>query len=305
MLLIILIFLLWSMGAWADYIYLRDGSIISGVLREEQEKLFIYRVPYGEMFINRENITRIVHESIDKPLLREAEKYFKDKRFKRAIRCCEEILEIKPDSIEAAALKQKAIISWQKYKKEKEERIRRQQKEHERKIRKLENMRKALKSKWGLAIKKKLNNYVISDIYYNCPLSRGEIKPGDILTAVQDKSTKGLSIEKVYSLFSGTEKISLTIQRPIVLRREKLSWHGEKEYVGFGISIEKVEKGIRITDLMPDGPAARAGVLKNDIIIKLGRTTISSSSMDDIIKIIKGKPDTSLDVVIERKINID
>jgi carboxyl-terminal processing protease len=63
-----------------------------------------------------------------------------------------------------------------------------------------------------------------------------------------------------------------------------------------------VNKALKITNLMPDGPAAKAGVLKNDLIISLGGYIIGSSSMDEIIKRLKGRAGTSLKTVIEREI---
>lgn len=289
----------------ADYVYLKDGLTISGILIEEKEKVFVYRIPYGEMFINRENIVKIVRETKDKPLLREAEKYIKDKNFKQAIKTCGEVLEINPDSVEALDLKQKAIEAWHNYEAEREEKIRRQKEEQERKARETENLQTALKNKSGIAIKEDGGDYVIADIYYNCPLTKGQIKPGDTLIAVQDTKIKKFPIKKVYDLLVTLKKINLTIQRSVILTREKILWQGTKEYVGLGISIEKVDNAIKITNLMPDGPAAKAGLFKNDIIISLAGYPISSSSMDDIIKILKGNAGTSLKATIEREVTLE
>jgi hypothetical protein len=70
-------------------------------------------------------------------------------------------------------------------------------------------------------------------------LIKGEIKPGDILAGIHDTRIQGFSIKKVYNLLLTLGKINLTIQRPVVLTREKILWRGTKEYVGLGISIEK------------------------------------------------------------------
>jgi len=284
----------------ADYIYLKDGSIISGILIEEKEELLIYRAAYGEMFINRKNVSKIVRESRDKPLLREAERYLKDRKFKWAIKTCGEVLEIKPDSVEALELKQKTVNAWQKYETEREERVYKEKEKRERMARELGNMQATLKAKCGIAIRKEKDNYVIADVYYNCPLVKGEIKPGDTLAAIHGTKLARLSIKKVCDLLVTLKKINLTVERPVVLIREKILWRGTKEYVGLGISIEKVDKGIKITNLMPDGPAAKAGLLKDDIITTLGGRIINSSSMDEIITILKGRAGTKLKAIILR-----
>ena len=303
---LLLISLFYAIGdSRADYVYLNDGSIISGVLIEEKPNLLIYRVPNGEMFINREKVRKIVPESKDKPLLREAEKYLKDRNFKRAIKTCEEALEIRPDNSEALELKKTAIEAWRKEEAEREEKIRREKEERERIARESEKAQAELKNKWGLAIKEERGTYVISDVYYNCSLNKGEIKPGDVLADIQQTKLAGLSVKKAYDLFLLLNKFNLTTQRPVVLKREKILWQGTKEYVGLGISLEKVDRGIKVTNLMPNGPAARAGVLKDDLIIKLEGRDISSSSMDEIIKIIKGEAGTGLKAVIERQLTFN
>ena len=288
----------------ADYIYLKDGSVISGVLVEEKTKLLIYRVPHGEMFINRENIDKIIRESGDKPLVREAEKYLNDKKFKQAIKTAGEALEIKPDSREALKLKQKAIDAWQRDVAKREGKIIREKEKQEQMAKELKELKTALKAKWGIAIEKRKSNYIIADVYSNCPLTNVEIKPEDILSVIHDTSIARLPIKEAYNLLLTLKKFNITIQRPVFLTREKITWRGTKKYVGLGISIEKMDKGIKITDLMPDGPAVKAGVLKNDIIVNLQGKTISSSSMDEIINLLKGKAGTGVKAVIERKVTL-
>lgn len=294
----------------ADYVYLANGSIISGVLTEEKEKLLTYRVAYGEIFINRENIVKIVPETKDKPLLREAEKYLKDKNFKRAIKTCGEVLEIEPDSSEALAFKKTAVEAWRKYEEAEAAKVAREKAEREQKkaggeqkAPELEKASAELKNKWGLAIKGEKGNYLISEVYYNCPLNKGEIKPGDVLVDIQGTKVAVLPFKKVYD-FLLLNNITITTQRSVILTREKILWQAAKEYVGLGISLENVEAGSKVTNLMPNGPAARAGVLKDDLIINLAGQTISSLSMDKVIEIIKGEAGKSLKAVIERRLTL-
>lgn len=310
--------LLFTMDIQADYVYLNDGSTISGVLLKEKEKLLIYRVAYGEMFISRENITTIIHEPPDIPLLREAEKYLKDKKFKRAIKTCGEALEINPDSREALKLKQRAVDAWRRYEAKPEERIKPRpkrevaiekkpppaEKKDEQRPSEFKNMAEQLKTKWGIAIRKEKNNYIIADVYQNCPIVNGYIKPEDTLIAIHKTRITILSLKKVYNLLLTSKKITLTIQRPVTLIREKIRWHKTKAYVGLGMSIERVDNGVEIIDLMQDGPAAKAELLKYDIITSLGGFRVSSFSMD---KIIKGSASagTSLKVVIERDVTLE
>ncbi len=305
LLLVILTLFFLAKDIRADYICLKDGSTISGILVEDRVNLVIYRVPYGEMFINRENIDKIIHETGDRPLIREAKKYLTDRKFKRAIKTCGEAMEINPDNVEALDIKERAVYAWEKSVAEKKEKVRRQKEKKERMARELEKMQSSLKDKRGIAVRKEKNNYIIADVYDNCPLTKGEIKPGDILTTVQNTKAARLSIKKVYKLLLTSKKIKMTVRKPVVLSREEILWRGTKKYVGLGISIEKMDKGIKITNIMPDGPAVKAGVLKGDIIVSLKGRSISSSSMDAIIKRLKGNAGTKLKATIERELTLD
>jgi hypothetical protein len=286
----------------ADYIHLNNGSVISGVLIEEKGNLLIYRTPDGEMFINRDNVTKIISEPKDKPLLREADVHLKNHNFKQAIKTCGEVLEIKPDSVEALELKRKAITAWRNYEALQEEKIRKAEERRIQEAEQLKEMQTTLKTKWGISIKKENKNYIIADVYYNCPLKKGEIKPGDILIAIQNTNIETLPAEKIYDILSSLKKIDIVIRRSVTLTREKITWQGTKEYAGLGISIEKVDKGIKITNLMPNGPSAKAGLLKDDILIDINNRSTGSCSMDQIIEMLKGKAGTSLMAIIERTV---
>jgi len=288
----------------ADYIHLKNGSILSGVLVEGKARSLIYRVPYGEIFINRENVDKIVHESRDKPLVREAAKYLKDKKFKQAIRTCGEALEIRPDNVEALEFKQRAVDAWQRYEAKRQAKIQREKAERERRAKELKKMQTDVKNKLGIAIRKEGRNYIIGDVYNNCPLAKGKILPGDIITAIHNTRVAPLPIKKVYNFLLRSKKPKITVKRPVVLPREKILWRGTKKYVGLGISIEKIDKGIKITNVMPKGPATKAGVLKGDIIVSLKGQTISSSSMDEIIKMLKGHAGTKLKATILREVTL-
>lgn len=65
----------------------------------------------------------------------------------------------------------------------------------------------------------------------------------------------------------------------------------EGDYEGIGASVEFNQKtGEKvITDVQKGTPAEKAGLKKNDVIVKVGEEDVSKQSLDDVVKLIKGE----------------
>jgi len=72
------------------------------------------------------------------------------------------------------------------------------------------------------------------------------------------------------------------------------------EYGGVGCVIQKIEKDIYISDLNNSGPAKAAGIQVGDIIRKVDDTSIDDFSISDVSSLLKGTPDSEVQVVVER-----
>jgi len=73
------------------------------------------------------------------------------------------------------------------------------------------------------------------------------------------------------------------------------------EFGGLGIEISSAEGGIRIVSPIEDTPADRAGVKAGDLIIKINDALARDMSLPEAVKIMRGKPGTSIVLTIFRK----
>ena len=73
------------------------------------------------------------------------------------------------------------------------------------------------------------------------------------------------------------------------------------EFGGLGIEITKDVQGIRVVSPIDDTPAARAGVRAGDIIIKIDDKVSADRSLDENVKLMRGKPGTPITLTIARK----
>ncbi len=73
------------------------------------------------------------------------------------------------------------------------------------------------------------------------------------------------------------------------------------EFGGLGIEISKAEGGIRIVSPIEDTPADRAGIKAGDLILKINDKLARDMSLPEAVKMMRGKPGTSIVLTIFRK----
>lgn len=73
------------------------------------------------------------------------------------------------------------------------------------------------------------------------------------------------------------------------------------EFGGLGLEVSKDPSGVRVISPIDDTPAARAGVMAGDLIIKLDNKATADLSLNENVKLMRGKPKTSIVLTIARK----
>ena len=73
------------------------------------------------------------------------------------------------------------------------------------------------------------------------------------------------------------------------------------EFGGLGIEVTKDSRGVRVVSPIDDTPAARAGVMAGDLIIKIDDKATADLSLNENVKLMRGKPNTSIVLTIARK----
>ncbi|MCB1878093.1 MAG: S41 family peptidase [Chromatiales bacterium] len=72
------------------------------------------------------------------------------------------------------------------------------------------------------------------------------------------------------------------------------------EFGGLGIEVGVENGSIKVISPIDDTPAQRAGVLAGDLIIRLDDTPIKGMSLNDAVKLMRGKPGTDITLTIVR-----
>ena len=73
------------------------------------------------------------------------------------------------------------------------------------------------------------------------------------------------------------------------------------EFGGLGIVVGMEDGFVKVISPIDDTPAQRAGVKAGDLIIRLDEKPVKGMSLDDAVKIMRGKPGTDIELTIVRK----
>ncbi len=73
------------------------------------------------------------------------------------------------------------------------------------------------------------------------------------------------------------------------------------EFGGLGIEVGMEDGFVKVVSPIDDTPAARAGVLAGDLIIRLDDTPVKGLTLNDAVKLMRGKPGSKLTLTIIRE----
>ena len=73
------------------------------------------------------------------------------------------------------------------------------------------------------------------------------------------------------------------------------------EFGGLGLEVSMDASGVLVIAPIDDTPAARAGILAGDIIIKIDNQATRAMSLSENVKLMRGEPKTKIELVVARK----
>lgn len=115
---------------------------------------------------------------------------------------------------------------------------------------------------------------------------------------VEDIEDKELLENAIRGLLSGLDPHSAYLDKKAFTElREGTSG----EFGGLGIVVGMEDGFVKVISPIDDTPAARAGVKSGDLIIRLGKKNVKGMTLEDAVKIMRGKPDTEIMLTIVRE----
>jgi len=122
----------------------------------------------------------------------------------------------------------------------------------------------------------------------------GKIK-NDYVDTVEDKK---LISEAINGMLVGLDPHSSYLDADAF---KDLQAGTQGEFGGLGIEVGMEDGFVKVVSPIEDTPAHRAGIKSGDLIIKLDETQVKGMSLNDAVKRMRGKPDTSIKLTVLRK----
>ncbi|MEO7725983.1 MAG: S41 family peptidase [Burkholderiales bacterium] len=122
----------------------------------------------------------------------------------------------------------------------------------------------------------------------------GRIK-SDYVESVDDKK---LIAQAISGMLAGLDPHSAYLDRD-AYREMQVGTRGE--FGGLGIEVGMEDGFVKVVSPIDDSPAARSGIKAGDLIVKLDNTFVKGMSLNDAVKQMRGKVDTSITLTITRK----
>ncbi|MBU6459340.1 MAG: S41 family peptidase [Proteobacteria bacterium] len=122
----------------------------------------------------------------------------------------------------------------------------------------------------------------------------GKIK-SDYVEPVSDKKLINAAIT---GMVSGLDPHSAFLNRQ-EYRALQVDTHGE--FGGLGIEVTMDEGLLKVISPIEDSPAYKAGIKSGDLIIKLNDTPVKGLTLEDAVKLMRGKPNTKIILTLLRK----
>ena len=117
----------------------------------------------------------------------------------------------------------------------------------------------------------------------------------DYVEPVDDRKLIGHAIS---GMLSGLDPHSAYLDKD-AFREMQVGTRGE--FGGLGLEVGMDDGAVKVISPIDDSPAARAGIKSGDLIVKLDDAFVKGMTLNDAVKVMRGKPDTSITLTIARK----
>src|SRR5690349_546481 len=149
-----------------------------------------------------------------------------------------------------------------------------------------------------------LNFQAIADRAGRAPIPYEELRAftevfGAVKTNyVEPVEDKKLISEAINGMLTGLDPHSAYLDQEAF---KELQVGTQGQFGGLGIEVGMEDGFVKVISPIEDTPAFKAGVKPNDLIVKLDETPVKGMTLNDAVKKMRGKPNTTITLTISRK----
>ncbi|MFV0431442.1 MAG: S41 family peptidase [Alphaproteobacteria bacterium] len=141
------------------------------------------------------------------------------------------------------------------------------------------------------------NNMVVIHYEYAKPVDLNKLTKYALIAAKKEKNID-TALDK--SLKAAVKQLDPHSQWLNQQELKQLNENVQGKYVGIGVQVGEHPLGLVLQRVYENGPANKAGLRKGDVITKADTTLLKGKSIEQIVKLIKGKEHTSVQLRVLR-----
>lgn len=115
---------------------------------------------------------------------------------------------------------------------------------------------------------------------------------------VEEVTDKSLLENAIRGMLSGLDPHSTYLDKDAF---QDLRVGTSGEFGGLGIVVGMEDGFVKVISPIDDTPAQRAGIKAGDLIIRLDKKPVKGMSLDDAVKLMRGKPGSKIDLLVVRE----
>ncbi len=115
---------------------------------------------------------------------------------------------------------------------------------------------------------------------------------------IEEVDDKTLFENAIQGLLQGLDPHSSYLEKDAF---DDLQVNTKGEFGGLGIEVEMEDGFVKVVAPIDDTPAAKAGILPRDLIVKIDEKPVKGMTLQDAVELMRGKPGTSIELTIVRE----
>jgi len=302
---ILLVITLWASPAAADVVYLNDNAEERGIVVEEYADRVVISTYDGEKSIFKKDIRKLIYDLPEQNLVKMGDKYLARREYERAYFYYEKACKVNPE-YDLARDKMNHVMGFLFRKRE-------QAKLQDVKRRKeleswppvpASSKKESLNESIGLRVVGEDGNIKITKVRGDSPAFKSGLRPGDTLVSVWGRFTRYMNREDIERLLLEETfgEIKLCISRKIKLKKNTARSKSYGDIIGGRMKI--LPRGLTLTDLKKGGPAEKAGLMKNDLIVALNGEGTRYMPFEEAVKIIENRNNNAVVFDVRRDVTV-
>jgi carboxyl-terminal processing protease len=110
--------------------------------------------------------------------------------------------------------------------------------------------------------------------------------------------TRKLTYEAIRGMLAGLRDPFTSVMEPVEWERMEAETKGD--YEGIGAYLDEQGHEVKVLEPIENSPAERAGIHSNDVVTSVDGRSVLGKPIDDVIKLIKGRPGTKVRIGVLR-----